>query len=124
MSVEVAEPILNSPYEEPAEHFWGIHEGLEPERRQGRRLPVYYLETDKRVEAFVKNAGMGFAIGRRTLASSVPSPPFTKSHQTSCQNMAMLVAASCMMARLMFQKRCSSQKPLSPRMSSRDTCLV
>ena len=37
MSFEVAEPILNSPYEEPAEH-WVIHEGLEPERRQGRRL--------------------------------------------------------------------------------------
>jgi type III restriction enzyme len=46
MSFEVAEPILNSPYEEPAEH-WVIHEGLEPERRQGRRLPVYYYRDPK-----------------------------------------------------------------------------
>ena len=39
-ATEVQEPIINSPYEEPAEH-WKIHE-LEPaERISGRRKPTY-----------------------------------------------------------------------------------
>jgi type III restriction enzyme len=33
---EVPEPILNSPYKEPALH-WYIDEGAEPEKRTGRR---------------------------------------------------------------------------------------
>ena len=33
---EVSEPILNSPYDEPAEH-WYIEEGEEPKRLPGRR---------------------------------------------------------------------------------------
>lgn len=38
---EVAEPILNSPFEEPGEH-WFIREGAMPERRPGRRPASYY----------------------------------------------------------------------------------
>lgn len=38
---EVAEPILNSPFEEPKEHWW-IEEGVPPERRQGRRFAHYF----------------------------------------------------------------------------------
>ncbi len=38
---EVPEPILNSPFDEPAEH-WHIVEGEAPERRPGRRPAVYY----------------------------------------------------------------------------------
>ena len=38
---EVPEPILNSPFAEPAEH-WHIVEGEPPERWSGRRPAVYY----------------------------------------------------------------------------------
>jgi len=38
---EVAEPILNSPYQEPKEH-WHIVEGEEPEQRPGRRPAMYF----------------------------------------------------------------------------------
>src|SRR3990172_10646479 len=43
---EVEEPILNSPYEEPAEH-WYIEEGKEPEKRQGRRRAGYFYRDPK-----------------------------------------------------------------------------
>ena len=46
-SFEVGEPILNSPYEEPAEHWW-IEEGRSPQRRPGRR-PAGYFYRDPRV---------------------------------------------------------------------------
>ncbi len=48
---EVPEPILNSPFDEPAEH-WHMVEGETPERRPGHPS----------VDAFVKNAGLGFAV--------------------------------------------------------------
>ena len=38
---EVPSPILNSPYEEPKEHWW-ILEGQPAERRQGRRPALYF----------------------------------------------------------------------------------
>ncbi|MBM4118409.1 type III restriction endonuclease subunit R [bacterium] len=38
---EVPTPILNSPYEEPGEHWW-IIEGEAPELRPGRRPAMYY----------------------------------------------------------------------------------
>lgn len=38
---EVANPILNSPFDEPVEHWW-ILEGEPAERRQGRRPAMYY----------------------------------------------------------------------------------
>jgi type III restriction enzyme len=40
-SFEVDEPILNVPFEEPAEH-WVIEEGKPPERRAGRRPAGYF----------------------------------------------------------------------------------
>jgi len=43
---EVEEPILNSPYEEPAEH-WHIEEGHQPERRPGRRPAGYFYRDPK-----------------------------------------------------------------------------
>ena len=45
-SYEVPEPILNSPFEEPAEH-WHIEEGAVPEQRPGRR-PAGYFYRDPR----------------------------------------------------------------------------
>jgi type III restriction enzyme len=38
---EVPEPIICSPFEEPAEH-WYIEEGRQPDRRPGRRPSVYF----------------------------------------------------------------------------------
>ncbi|MDC8449101.1 MAG: DEAD/DEAH box helicase family protein [Nitrospira sp.] len=38
---EVPEPILNSPFDEPSEH-WHIVEGEQPERRPGRRSAMYF----------------------------------------------------------------------------------
>ncbi len=40
-ALEVDEPILSSPYEEPVEHWW-IEEGAQPERRAGRRRAGYF----------------------------------------------------------------------------------
>jgi type III restriction enzyme len=45
-TLEVPEPILNSPFEEPAEH-WHIVEGDAPERLPGRRPAVYYYRDPK-----------------------------------------------------------------------------
>jgi type III restriction enzyme len=47
---EVPEPILNSPFDEPAEH-WHIVEGEAPERRPGRRPAVYYYRDPKAIPA-------------------------------------------------------------------------
>ncbi len=48
---EVSDPILNSPYEEPREHWW-IEEGSAPQRREGRRPAMYfYREPKPRAEA-------------------------------------------------------------------------
>ena len=47
---EVEEPIINSPYEEPASH-WKIHEHEPPEHLDGRREPTYvYLPPEKKTE--------------------------------------------------------------------------
>jgi type III restriction enzyme len=43
---EVAEPILNSPYAEPQEH-WHIIEGETPDRRPGRRPAMYFYRDPK-----------------------------------------------------------------------------
>jgi type III restriction enzyme len=43
---EVPEPILNSPFDEPSEH-WHIVEGEQPERRAGRRPAMYFYRDPK-----------------------------------------------------------------------------
>lgn len=45
-SYEVAEPILNSPYEEPKLH-WHIEEGATPEQKDGRRDAGYFYRDPK-----------------------------------------------------------------------------
>jgi len=47
---EVSDPILNSPFEEPAEHWWLV-EGAAPERRKGRRPAMYYYVEPNREQA-------------------------------------------------------------------------
>jgi type III restriction enzyme len=49
MGYEVSEPILNSPFEKPAE-YWYIQEGEEPQRRSGRRPPVVFAPRDQKEE--------------------------------------------------------------------------
>ncbi|HXJ95241.1 MAG TPA: DEAD/DEAH box helicase family protein, partial [Terriglobia bacterium] len=49
MSYEVSEPILNSPFEKPAE-YWYIQEGEEPQQRTGRRPPVVFPPRDQKEE--------------------------------------------------------------------------
>jgi type III restriction enzyme len=48
-SFEVNKPILNSPFEEPASH-WYVREGEEPEKREGRRPAVVFPPKDRREE--------------------------------------------------------------------------
>lgn len=43
---ETPEPILNSPFDEPSEH-WHIVEGEQPERRPGRRPATYFYRDPK-----------------------------------------------------------------------------
>lgn len=48
-SFEVAEPILNSPFEPPREH-WYIREGESPQRRAGRRRSVVFPPRTQKTE--------------------------------------------------------------------------
>ncbi len=57
---EVPEPILNSPFEEPAE-YWRISEHDPPERRQGRRPAMYFYRSPRR-ESAEDPEGAGTAI--------------------------------------------------------------
>src|SRR5271163_1396327 len=45
-SFEVDQPILNGPFDEPAEH-WEIEEGREPRRVSGRRKAGYFYRDPK-----------------------------------------------------------------------------
>src|SRR3989304_3850398 len=55
---EVEEPILNSPYEEPAE-YWYIEEGKEPEKRLGRRRAGYFYRDPKAPQALGEHEARG-----------------------------------------------------------------
>ena len=57
---EVPEPILNSPFDEPAEH-WRISERDPPERARGRRPAMYFHRPPGR-EAAAEERGAGTAI--------------------------------------------------------------
>lgn len=57
---EVSEPILNSPFEEPTEHWW-ITEHDPPERRSGRRPAMYYYRRPGS-EPSLDQEGVGTAI--------------------------------------------------------------
>ena len=56
--VEVPQPIICSPFDEPAEH-WRIEEGVEPRRLTGRRPAQYFYRapgTDTGAEILVTAA--------------------------------------------------------------------
>ncbi len=61
---EVPEPILCSPYAEPAEH-WEIHEGEPALRKPGRRPAVYYYRPPARGGEAETREGAGTAIELR-----------------------------------------------------------
>src|SRR4051812_12661939 len=52
-SYEVSEPILNSPFAEPQQH-WFIQEGETPELRNGRRPSLVYPPRDERKDKHVE----------------------------------------------------------------------
>jgi len=58
---EVAEPILNSPFEEPKE-YWHIVEGEEPGRIAGRRLAMYHYNDPKARRDNGNSNGLGITI--------------------------------------------------------------
>lgn len=60
-SYEVPEPILNSPFEEPQEH-WHIIEGETPEKRPGRRPAMYFYRDPKAVPGKYAGSEVGTAI--------------------------------------------------------------
>ena len=60
-SYEVPEPIINSPFEEPLEH-WNIIEGEIPERVAGRRRAVYFYRDPKAAPGKRAGEGVGTVI--------------------------------------------------------------
>lgn len=58
---EVPEPILNSPYEEPKEH-WRIVRGEQPRRVPGRRPAMYFYRPPSAGSDFDPDGGAGIAI--------------------------------------------------------------
>ena len=58
---EVQEPILNSPFEEPGEHWW-IEEGRPAVRREGRRPAMYFYRPPTKGLGAEAEEGAGTAI--------------------------------------------------------------
>lgn len=69
LDFQVESPIQNSPYDEPTK-WWRIVPGETPQLMEGRRpaasqwerIAATVLDSRPRVESFVKNSGLGFAI--------------------------------------------------------------
>src|SRR2546426_6970457 len=60
-SFEVPDPILNSPFEEPKEH-WRIAQGEPPARLSGRRTATYYYRPPTVESGIDPSEGAGTAI--------------------------------------------------------------
>src|SRR5574341_1966077 len=60
-SYEVPEPILNSPFEEPREH-WHIVEGETPRKLPGRRPAMYFYRDPKAKPGKYAGSEIGTAI--------------------------------------------------------------
>ena len=61
---EVPEPIINSPFDEPKQH-WHIEEGKDPERRPGRRVAMYFYRDPKAKPERSETGNVGIAIELR-----------------------------------------------------------
>ena len=60
-SYEVSEPIINSPFDEPKQH-WHIEEGEDPQLRSGRRPPMYFYRDPKAKPERNERGNAGIAI--------------------------------------------------------------
>jgi type III restriction enzyme len=60
-SYEVPEPIINSPFDEPKQH-WHIEEGKDPELRPGRRPAMYFYRDPKAKPERSEQGNVGIAI--------------------------------------------------------------
>ncbi len=60
-SYEVPEPIINSPFDEPKQH-WHIEEGKDPEMRPGRRPAMYFYRDPKAKPQRHEPGNVGIAI--------------------------------------------------------------
>ncbi|MEK7676849.1 MAG: DEAD/DEAH box helicase family protein [Verrucomicrobiota bacterium] len=60
-SYEVPEPIINSPFDEPQQH-WHIEEGKDPELRPGRRPAMYFYRDPKAKPERNEGGNAGIAI--------------------------------------------------------------
>lgn len=58
---EVPQPIINSPYEEPAAH-WHLEAGKEPEKREGRRPATYFYRPPGEGGTASENDDVGTAV--------------------------------------------------------------
>ena len=61
---EVPSPILNSPFEEPKEHWW-ILEGQSAERRPGRRPALYFYRDPGREAVETGSCGESMIANRQ-----------------------------------------------------------
>src|SRR5260370_3900407 len=60
-SDEAPEPIINSPFDEPKQH-WHIEEGKDPELRPGRRVAMYFYRDPKGKPERSEKGDFGIAI--------------------------------------------------------------
>lgn len=58
---QVSDPILNSPFEEPREHWW-LSQGEPPERREGRRFAHYFYRDPRSASKSGAEADVGTMI--------------------------------------------------------------
>ena len=60
-SYEVPEPVINTPFDEPKQH-WRIEEGNDPQLRSGRRLAMYFCRDPKAKPERHQQGNAGIAI--------------------------------------------------------------
>lgn len=77
---EVPEPILNSPFKEPKEH-WHIVEGKTPERRPGRR-PAMYFYRDPKAKPETEAGRMVGTAGQPSISHRFTARPLTGASQS------------------------------------------
>jgi hypothetical protein len=89
---EVPEPIRNSPYDEPAEH-WNIEEGASPEKRPGRRPAGYFYRDPKAPPSDDEHAARGTtpSPGNRPRSSSYYRSDDAKPSKKTCFSLSTLL---------------------------------
>ena len=113
---EVPNPILNSPFHEPAE-YWNIVEGEEPQRLPGRRPAMYfYRDPSAKPDSFGREAGTAIElvlvnhIRRQVKAWREQDYPARRARPSTCCNGGGATAESgrCFLPSSKRRKRSSS----------------